>query len=102
MELPQYAWLLLLFFASVGLKLLLGMAAIYLLLPRDRRCMVCDGETLPLLLARGWRLLARACRVQRRWCPVCDEIQLARYRPEPQVPAAPPTRPAPARPVGSS
>jgi hypothetical protein len=61
------------FFIAMGSKLLLALLMIYLLLPSDRQCNLCDEETLLLQLsgANGW--FARLCMgtLQRRWCPAC-------------------------------
>ena len=50
---------LLFFFLTVGAKLVLALAMIYLLLPTDRRCGDCNGETL---LVEGHRLVRIATR----------------------------------------
>jgi hypothetical protein len=78
-------WLLF-FFVAVGAKLLLALVTIYLLLPSERSCNQCDGETLLLRMGRGGRLLARVFlgRLQRRWCPGCGWEGLARGRPFPE------------------
>jgi hypothetical protein len=74
-----YYWLLF-FFVAFGAKCILATIMIYLLLPADRECSRCDGETL--LLQGGhvsrftsWFLMHR---VQRRWCPGCGWEGLAR------------------------
>lgn len=63
---------------TVLVKLALGLAAIYLLLPADGRCPACDRDTIAVtdLPALGW--LFRAARVQRRWCTGCARPCLAR------------------------
>ncbi len=68
------------FFVAVGAKLLLALVTIYLLLPSDRRCNECDGETLLLQMSRGGRIAARLLLValQRRWCPQCGWEGMAR------------------------
>lgn len=73
------AILLLFVFATVGVKLLLGLVFIYYLLPvpEDRRCPACDGETVSLQPRPGFRLLSRLCRVQRRLCLRCGRTELA-------------------------
>jgi hypothetical protein len=64
---------LLFFFLAVGAKLLLALVMIYLLLPAERSCNSCDGETLLMQMGRSNRLLSWLCRgrLQRRWCPAC-------------------------------
>lgn len=71
---------LLYFFVAVGAKLVLAGLMIYLLLPEDRRCSHCDGETLLLRPRPVGRLLYRLSlrRIQRRWCPRCGWEGLAR------------------------
>ena len=71
---------LLFFFLTVGAKLVLALAMIYLLLPTDRRCGECNGETL---LVEGHRLVRittqwTPVRLQRRWCPRCGRESFAR------------------------
>ncbi|MGH7483574.1 MAG: hypothetical protein ACRELV_15610 [Longimicrobiales bacterium] len=65
-------------FATVGVKLVLGLIAVYLLIPRGDRCDACDDSTLPLR-AEGLsgRVLAFA-RVERRLCVGCGRTELAR------------------------
>jgi hypothetical protein len=67
-------------FLAMGAKLLLALAMIYLLLPSDRRCNHCDGDTLLMQAGRSGRFLARLCggTVSRRWCPACGWEGLAR------------------------
>lgn len=65
-------------FATVGAKLVLALVAIYYLLPGDRRCAVCDEETLALTARRGFATLQRLLRLRRRWCPRCGAGALAR------------------------
>ncbi len=77
--------LVLLVFATVGSKILLGLAVIYALLPDDPSCPACDGETLPITSGRLGQLLGRVLRVQRRWCMGCGETLLARRHPERRV-----------------
>jgi hypothetical protein len=64
---------LLFFFVTVGAKLILALTMIYYLLPSDRLCSECDGETLLLGGNRGARLRTRLFlgRVHWRWCPRC-------------------------------
>lgn len=71
---------LLYFFIAVGAKLVLAMVMIYLLLPDDRRCAECDGETLLIRPGPAGRFAARLAmdRIQTRWCPRCGSGALAR------------------------
>ena len=76
---------LLFFFLTVGAKLVLATVMIYFLLPADRRCSECDGETLLLGGSRSGRLGMRLLfgRVQWRWCPRCGWEGLSRRVPDP-------------------
>ena len=80
---------LLFFFVTVGAKLILALAMIYYLLPGDRFCSECDGETLLLGGNRGARLRARLFlgRVQWRWCPRCGWEGMSRPVTDPPPPA---------------
>lgn len=75
---------------TLGVKLLLGSALIYYLLPADRRCSACDGDTLPLMAPRGLGRLGRVTRVERRLCLSCGATMVARRQPH----ALPRRRPA--------
>lgn len=68
-----FQWLLF-FFVALGAKLVLALVTIYLLLPADRRCSQCDGETLLIRPGRIGRLsaLAGLGLLQWRWCPRCE------------------------------
>ncbi len=92
--------LVLLVFATVGSKILLGLAAIYLLLPTERSCPACDGETLPLRGALPAELLCRLFRIQRRWCTRCGRSALARRSREPRVFVGPADAPRVREPTG--
>lgn len=86
---------LLFFFVTVGAKLILATGMIYLLLPTDRHCGDCEGETLLMEGSRLVRGVSRLWpgRLQRRWCPRCGRESFARpvlRHPEPQP--APQTR----------
>ena len=92
---------LLFFFAAVGAKLVLAVVTIFLLLPTDRRCSECDGETLLVRMGPVGRRISRALfgALQRRWCPRCGWEGYARgVRPGQPVPVA---SPAPEAPTGS-
>ena len=71
----------LLFFVLLGSKIVLGAVAIYLLLPRDTTCVICDAETLPIEHPRGTNRLLRMLRLQRRWCMECQRGSLTQARP---------------------
>lgn len=66
------------FFVLLGSKILLGVIAVWMLIPRDATCTVCDAETLPLEHRRGTVFLLRMCRLQRRWCMECRRESLSR------------------------
>jgi hypothetical protein len=66
------------FFVLLGSKILLGAVAVYMLLPQDSRCVLCDAEMLPITVPRGADPLLRALRLQRRWCMECGAETLAR------------------------
>ncbi len=65
---------------TLGVKCLLGLAAIYYLFPTDGRCAACDGDTIPVQPRRGLRWLARLWRVELRWCLGCGGSMLGRRR----------------------
>jgi hypothetical protein len=90
-----YYWLLF-FFLAFGAKVVLALVMIYLLLPPDRSCNLCEEETLLIRTNRLGRIGFRLSfgRVQWRWCPRCGWEGLARRAPKP---AAPTVRATPAR-----
>jgi hypothetical protein len=69
------------FFVLLGSKLLLGVIAVYLLIPRDAACTLCDAELLPIEHPRGTGRLLRLLRLQRRWCMECRRESLTRRLP---------------------
>ena len=66
------------FFVLLGSKILLGLIAVYMLVPGDAVCTLCDAETLPLEHPRGTVLILRVLRLQRRWCMECRRESLTR------------------------
>jgi hypothetical protein len=66
------------FFVLLGSKVLLGAVAVYMLLPQDPKCVICDAEMLPIECAPGTGRLFRLLRLQRRWCMECRRETLAR------------------------
>ena len=72
--------LALLFFVLLGSKVLLGVVVVYLLIPRDVSCTLCDAETLPLQHRWGTVFLLRLLGLQRRWCMECGREALTRRR----------------------
>jgi hypothetical protein len=66
------------FFVLLGSKILLGLIAVYLLIPRDAECTLCDAELLPIEHPRGAVRLLRLLRLQRRWCMECRRESLTR------------------------
>ncbi|MEX2570783.1 MAG: hypothetical protein WD737_05715 [Gemmatimonadota bacterium] len=79
-----YYWLLF-FFVAVVAKLLLAFTMIYLLLPAERLCILCDHETLLIRTNRAGRVGSALSlgRVRWRWCPRCGWEGLARRIPPP-------------------
>jgi len=69
---------------TLGVKLLLGTALIYYLLPSDGRCPACDGDTLPLQAPGGLRRLGRASGIERRLCLSCGGTMVGRRQAHPQ------------------
>ena len=70
-----------LFFVLLGSKIVLGVVVVYLLLPRDATCVICDAETLPIQHARGTGRVLRVLRLHRRWCMECERETLSRPLP---------------------
>jgi hypothetical protein len=69
------------FFVLLGSKILLGFIAVYLLIPRDGACTLCDAELLPIQHPRGTGRLLALLRLQRRWCMECQRESLTRRVP---------------------
>lgn len=65
---------------TIGVKCALGAAIVYYLLPTDRRCVACDGETIPLRARRGLGGLGRLASVEQRFCLACGRTMVARRR----------------------
>lgn len=65
-------------FATIGVKVVLGLAAIWLLLPHGGRCDACDEQTLPVAGSGAVEWLLQLARVQRRFCVGCGRTELAR------------------------
>lgn len=82
-------------FVLLGSKVLLGVVVIYLMLPGDAVCAICDSELLPVEHPRGARRLLRLCRLQRFWCMECCRESLARPRLRPRPGSAPVRQPRP-------
>lgn len=68
------------FFVLLGSKILLGIVVVYLLLPHDPRCVICDAEMLPIRPPRAAAGVLGLIRLQRRWCMECRRETLARQR----------------------
>ena len=77
---PRFAELALFWFVLLGSKLLLGGVVLYMLLPRDRTCAVCDAELIPLTAPLGVARVMKVFRLQRLWCVECDRQSLGRRR----------------------
>lgn len=74
--------LLVFLFGAVISKLAIAAVVIYYLVPREDSCMICGERSLPLRASSWAQGFARLLRLQRRWCPGCGHVALAR-RPEP-------------------
>lgn len=94
-------WLAVFVFFTIGIKVILGVAVCWLLLPREAQCPACDGASLAVEPARGAGWLARLTGVQRRWCTRCGRPFWARglerpltvaVRPHPEEDALPEVR----------
>jgi hypothetical protein len=66
------------FFVLLGSKVVLGAVAVYMLLPQDPTCVICDAEMLPIQNAPGTGRLLTLLRLERRWCMECQRETLAR------------------------
>lgn len=73
------------FFVLLGSKLVLGAIAVYMLLPADDRCAICDAQLLPIEHPHGAALVLRLLRLQRHWCMECQRESLTRHRPRLRV-----------------
>jgi hypothetical protein len=65
-------WSAFFFFAFIA-KALLAAAMCYFILPAERTCDTCNGDTLPLRMGWGGRMMNRLMlgTLQKRWCPRC-------------------------------
>jgi hypothetical protein len=63
---------------TLGVKFGLGVWIIYMLLAAEPECPGCGAETVALTARRGWKLLGRVTRLQRRWCLGCGSTMMAR------------------------
>jgi len=72
--------LALFWFVLLGSKIVMGMIVVYMLVPRDTSCTLCDAELVPLEHARGSRRVLKLLRLQRRWCMECGRESLTRGR----------------------
>jgi len=61
------------FFVAFGSKAVLALVTIYFIIPSERSCPECDGDTIPLRMSLPGRVMARLLMrtVERRWCPRC-------------------------------
>jgi hypothetical protein len=66
------------FFVLLGSKVLLGIVVVYMLLPQDPRCDICDDAMLPIAAPRTVAGLLRLVRLERRWCMECRRETLSR------------------------
>lgn len=72
MDLSSFVVLVLL--ATVGLRLALVAAVVWLLVPRRRQCPQCATATLPLVSPRAMRI----ARLERRWCLACSWVGISK------------------------
>jgi hypothetical protein len=70
--------LALFWFVLLGSKLVLSAVVIYMLLPKDRECAICNAETLPVEAPRVFRGVMKLMRIQRYWCVECDRESIGR------------------------
>ncbi|HUH11644.1 MAG TPA: hypothetical protein VMK65_00985 [Longimicrobiales bacterium] len=70
-------------FFTIGIKVILGVLACWLLLPTERCCPACDGASVSVEPAWGAAWLSRVTRVRRRWCLRCTRTFWVRGLPEP-------------------
>jgi hypothetical protein len=66
------------FFVLLGSKILLGAVVVYLLLPQDPHCVICDDAMLPIEAPRAAAGVLGLLRLERRWCMECRRETLAR------------------------
>jgi hypothetical protein len=66
------------FFVLLGSKMLLAAVAVYMLLPQEPQCVICDAEMLPIEAPPAAARLLILFRLQRRWCMECRRETLAR------------------------
>lgn len=68
------------FFVLLGSKVLFGAVVVYMLLPHEPQCIICDDAMLPIEPPRGARGVLALFRLERRWCMECRRETLARRR----------------------
>jgi len=66
------------FFVLLGSKVLFGAVVVYMLLPQDPQCVICDDAMLPIEAPRAAGRLLALLRLERRWCMECRRETLAR------------------------
>lgn len=66
------------FFVIVVSKVILGLVACWMLMPRDEECPSCDARMLPLEAPHGRRRLYHVLHLQRRWCIECGGVMVGR------------------------
>ena len=70
------------FFLAFIAKALLAVAMCYFILPTERTCDTCNGDTLPLRMGWGGRMMTWLMfdTLQKRWCPRCGWEGMTRTR----------------------
>lgn len=66
------------FFVIVLSKVILGLVACWMLMPRDEECPRCNARMLPVEAERGRRRLYGVLHLQRRWCIECSGEMVGR------------------------
>ena len=70
-------------FFTIGIKVVMGVLACWLLLPTEHCCPACDGDSVAVVPARGAAWLSRLTHVGRRWCLRCARPFWVRERAAP-------------------
>ncbi len=76
------------FFVIVLSKVILGLIACWMLMPRDDECPSCSARMLPVAPQPGRGRLYRVLHLQRRWCMECGGELVGRRGTAVALPAA--------------